>query len=257
MDFFGISVPQASLDISRYTELAPQNLLYDRSSRVYLATSDFKPLYAGTQPQQYLNQLLASETGILDQGTSFIGLRPPIASVPQPGREVAADVLAALLQAIYCAAGLKVSYQSMSRPEPSIRIISPHAFAYDGFRWHVRAFCHSRNEFRDFVLGRIIEVFSAESVESPVMEDKEWNTVLTLILAPNPALSAGKKRVIELDYGMKNGEVELECRQALLFYTLKRLGLYQRGDAQPEVQQIVLKNESDLSPYINSSAGNT
>jgi hypothetical protein len=249
-DFFGISVPQASLDIARYTELAPQNLEYDRSSRVYQATADFHPLHAETQPDQYLNELLAATEGVLEPDASFIGWRPPVDGVARPGRTVAADTLAALLKAIREASGLKVVYQSMSRPAPSSRTISPHAFAYDGFRWHVRAFCHSRQEFRDFVLGRILEVQGVEPAGTPASEDVVWNTILTLVLAPNPKLSPGGQRAIELDYGMSNGEVELKCRQALLFYTLKRLGLGHQADVQPEVQQIVLKNQADLAPYL-------
>lgn len=253
-DFFGISVPQASLDIARYTELAPQNLTYDRSSRVYQATADFRPLHAATQPQQYLNELLVSATGVLESDVSFIGWQPPVASVASPGRGVAAEILFTLLKTIREASGLKVVYQSMSRLEPSARTISPHAFAHDGFRWHVRAFCHSREEFRDFVLGRILEVQAIEPAGRPASEDNEWNTVLRLVLAPNPGLSAGKRRAIELDYGMSNGETELKCRQALLFYTLKRLGLSQRETPPPETQHIVLKNEADLAPVLNSHA---
>ncbi|OIN69518.1 transcriptional regulator [Ralstonia solanacearum] len=249
-DFFGISVPQASLDISRYMELAPQNLQYDRSSRVYLATADFHPLHAGTQPERYLNELLAATEGVLEPEDSFIGWRPPAGGVPRPGRTVAADTLAALLRAMREASGLKVVYQSMSRPDPSLRTIAPHAFAYDGFRWHVRAFCHSRKDFRDFVLGRILEVQGTEPAGALAGEDAAWNTILTLVISPNPNLSPGGQRAIELDYGMSNGEVELKCRQALLFYTLKRLGLDHRSDVQPEVQQIVLKNHADLAPYL-------
>jgi predicted DNA-binding transcriptional regulator YafY len=162
--------------------------------------------------------------------------------------------LCALLKAIREASGLKVVYQSMSRLEPGARTISPHAFAHDGFRWHVRAFCHSREEFRDFVLGRILEVQGIEPAGRPAGEDNEWNTVLPLILGPNPELSAGKRRAIELDYGMSDGETELQCRQALLFYTLKRLGLSQRGTQPPETQQIVLKNEADLASFLKSAA---
>lgn len=44
-DFFGISVPQASLDLSEYTKLAPDNLEYDMSSRVYRSTKLFQPVY--------------------------------------------------------------------------------------------------------------------------------------------------------------------------------------------------------------------
>lgn len=249
-DFFGISVPQASLDIARYMELEPQNLEYDRSSRVYQATNSFHPLHSGTHPGQYLNELLAATEGILEPEASFIGWRPSVDSVPRPGRTVPANTLAALLRAIRETSGLKIVYQSMSRPDPSTRTISPHAFAFDGFRWHVRAYCHTRKQFRDFVLGRILEIQGVESPGRPASEDMEWNTVLTLVLAPHPELSAGKQRAIELDYGMTNGEVELKCRQSLLFYILKRLGLDSYVEASPEAQQIVLKNKADIAPYL-------
>jgi hypothetical protein len=138
----------------------------------------------------------------------------------------------------------------MSHPEPGTRVISPHALAHDGFRWHVRAFCHSRSEFRDFVLGRILDVLGCENVRKPSTEDVEWNTILTLVLAPHPGLSEGKRRIIELDYGMQDGTVELSCRQALLFYALKKLGL-SRHDGRPEAQQIVLKNQTELSAFLS------
>ena len=174
-------------------------------------------------------------------------------SVPQPGRVVESETLAALLKAIRENAGIQVVYQSMSRPAPSTRIISPHALAYDGFRWHVRAFCHSRLKFRDFVLGRILEVKSVEPAGNSGSEDLEWHTVLTLVLAPHPGLSDGKRRAIEFDYAMKDGEAKLECRQALLFYTLKRLGLNSSMTASPEAQQIVLKNQAELSHLLSAS----
>lgn len=251
-DFFGISVPQASLDIARYTELAPQNLAYDRSSRVYQVTDAFQSVSGESQSQRYLNELLATATGVVAPEASFIGWRPSVDYVPHPGRGADADTLAALLKAIREGMGIKFVYQSMSSPEPGTRIVSPHALAHDGFRWHIRAFCHSRREFRDFVLGRILAVESFEPAGNVASEDFEWNTVLTLILAPHPGLTEGKRRVIELDYGMKDGEVTLECRQALLFYTLRQLGLNSPLATTPEAQQIVLKNQAELSHLLST-----
>jgi len=251
-DFFGISVPQASLDIARYAELAPQNLAYDRSSRVYQVTNTFQPVCRESQPQRYLTELLATATGVIEPEASFIGWRPSVDCVPQPGRGVDAGTLTALLRAIRENTGLKIVYQSMTRPEPSARIISPHALAFDGFRWHVRAFCHSHSDFRDFVLGRIIEVLSVEAAGGFAAEDLAWQTLLTLVLAPHPDLSTGKRRAIELDYGMTEGEVNLTCRQALLFYALKRLGLDDHLSQRPEAQQIVLKNHAELAHILSS-----
>jgi predicted DNA-binding transcriptional regulator YafY len=45
----------------------------------------------------------------------------------------------------------------MSTAVPSWRWIEPHACAFDGLRWHVRAFCRKDGVFKDFLLSRIIE----------------------------------------------------------------------------------------------------
>jgi hypothetical protein len=251
-DFFGISVPQASLDLSRYIELAPGNLKYDRSARVYLAQGTFQPVYVGTQPERYLNELLATSQGVLERVDCFIGWQPMTAGIPHPERMVEPSTLASLLKAMRETLGVKVSYQSMSSPEPSVRTITPHAFAHDGFRWHVRAFCHSRNAFRDFVLGRILDVQGFEAPGTSAEQDTPWNTLLTLVIEPNPGLSPGGQRAIALDYGMTDGQASLQCRQALLFYSLKRLGLLQQGGLRPETQQIVLKNRAEIEPFLAS-----
>ncbi len=66
-EYFGISVPQASLDIAKYTELAPNNLTYDRSSKTYTAAPSFRPLYQRSSAQRYLAELLATKMGWLSQ----------------------------------------------------------------------------------------------------------------------------------------------------------------------------------------------
>ncbi|UJW79446.1 hypothetical protein [Hydrogenophaga sp. SL48] len=81
-------------------------------------------------------------------------------------------------------------------------------------------------------------------------EDEAWHRIVTLKLGPCTDLSPAAKKVIELDYGMTDGSVELECRQALLFYTLKRLGLLDDQAASPEVLQIALLNREEISPLL-------
>ena len=139
-DFFKISVPQASADIARYAELAPGNLVYDTSSRIYVATAAFTPHFESSGARQYLSQLLALERQILMSDQAFLAFRPPMASVPLPTRTIDSKTLALMLQAIAERAKLKIRYQSIARDEPQERFISPHAFGYDGVRWHVRAF---------------------------------------------------------------------------------------------------------------------
>lgn len=41
VDYFGISLSQASLDIVAYTRLVPANIAYDKTSRVYRRTAAY------------------------------------------------------------------------------------------------------------------------------------------------------------------------------------------------------------------------
>jgi hypothetical protein len=45
VDFFGISTPQASLDLAQYQQLAPQNMCYDTREKTYCRTEKFVRLY--------------------------------------------------------------------------------------------------------------------------------------------------------------------------------------------------------------------
>ena len=253
-DFFDISVPQASLDIARYTSLAPDNLDYDRSTRTYLSSDKFRALYPTSAPDHFLNELLnAAQAG--DTQGGMLGRVPPLAIVPSPGRTISANALIAIQRAIRQGTGLRVMYQSLSRPEPGLRTITPHALAHDGFRWHVRAYCHTREEFRDFVISRVLRI---EGVTEPGLgaeADAEWNTIVSLALAPHPKLNVAHRRAIELDYGMTRGRVELRCRRALLFYVLRHLRLDGEETAAPEAQQIVLSNRRQIERLRRSVEG--
>lgn len=252
-DFFGISVPQASLDIARYEELAPHNLRYDRSARVYVASADFRALYPSSSPQRYMAELLGQAEG---PGPSLLGYRPPIASLPQLQRTLDANVVVALQRAIRDRLGLRIVYQSMSRAEPHARVISPHAFAHDGHRFHVRAFCHERAAFRDFVLGRILEVQGVTSPGPDGSDDHAWHTELELELAPHPKLPLAHRKAIALDYSMEDGRVTLRCRIAFVFYVLRHLRLSLSAAASLEAQehQIVLKNWREVARALGDVA---
>jgi WYL domain len=251
-DFFSLSVPQASADLSKYSEAAPLNLSYDTKAKCYVKADGFSPIYARSSSRTYLNELLALATNVIEPKSSFIGWRPDLGVAPIPGRTLDGQVLSYVVQAIREKLKLSVWYQGMSRPDPIARELSPHALAFDGFRWHVRAYCHLRSAFQDFVIGRLTDVRIGDISDVDRSADQPWNEMLTLILAPHPGLSPGGKRAICMEYGMIDGSVQLSCRQALLFYALRRLKLDQVEDPkQAASQQIVLLNREDLQPYID------
>ena len=247
---FGISVPQASADIAAYSELAPANLAYDRSERVYAATPAFSPAFPTTNSERYLNDLLAMSSGDSLSETSYVGWAPPIALANAPARAVPSDVLVAFVRAMRNGHTLNVLYQSMARPEPVWRELTPHGIGHDGFRWHVRAFCHTRQAFRDFVFARVLEVKSGEISDIRAENDEAWFSTVRLILGPSAGLSESRRRVVELDYAMANGELVMETRAAMLYYVLQRLGLSRDGELRPEAQQITLKNAQEVQTII-------
>ena len=115
--------------------------------------------------------------------------------------------------------------------------------AFDGFRWHTRAFCLTDEAFKDFLLSRILEMRGSRESGVSADNDCDWNSEVTLELGPHLALSETQAKVIALDYGMRGGKARIKVRRALLYYALRRLGLDTDPAARrPQDQQIVLLN---------------
>jgi len=249
--FFGISVPQASLDIAKYKELASNNLSYDRRQKVYIKTGSFKAVFASTDPEYYLSELLSLKGNVLDRDRGFINWKPEYDVVPIPKRKVPSTILFVVLNAISKKIVIDVMYLSKRTLEPTSRRLSPHAIAHDGMRWHVRAYCYRRKEFRDFVIARFLKVELTNELGMSSCKDTGWNNILSLELSPNPNLPIPHQKVVELEYDMSEGVVEFSCREALLYYVLRILGLPLSQDMSSLDQQVVLKNHSDLVSYIS------
>ncbi|WP_047286532.1 WYL domain-containing protein [Pseudomonas protegens] len=240
--FFGISVPQASLDFAAYQELAPENMAYDRTLKAYVAGPDFKPALTNPDPEHYLNELLQRGIGNIAPSDSFIGWAPPIASLPSPTRQVDQQILIKLIKALQVGETVDVDYRSMTNfDEPAFRTILPTSLAHDGFRWHTRAFCFKSGLFKDFVLGRINALKASIDPPSEVPKDVEWETFIEVVIGPNPSYPPQKRKAIEHDYQMVNGEARLRARKAQLYYLNRRLNLNEKpGDPVSEHQQIVM-----------------
>ena len=249
METFGISHQQASLDLSGYADQWKRNLVYDKSLRSYVRGKHFKPRFITPSVEEYLSQLLAVEQGLVSREQSWINLFPNYATTPTPARGIAPETLREVLIAIHAPAALQVTYQSMSRPDPSARWIEPHALAFDGFRWHTRAFCQNDKVFKDFLLSRIVEVGHQGPVTADPQADTDWHNEVVLEIGAHPELSPTQRQAIEMDYGMEEGKAQIPVRRALLDYALKRLGLDTDLTARrPQDQQIVLLNSEVLRP---------
>lgn len=248
---FGVSQTQASMDFKAYQGLAPGNLIYDGTEKTYRPSETFKPLFFQISADSYLMPLLLIAAGAVEPSGTWLKTIPAFHVSPVPARGVAAHILRAIVRAQEDGAPIEVLYQSMSAPESSWRWIEPHAFAHDGFRWHVRAFCQRSGIFKDFVLSRILEHRSAadrRTALSKPSDDVEWQAEVILHIKPHPDLSPAQQTAIRLDYGMDaTGQAQITVRKSMLYYTLKRLGLDTDVAARrPQDQQIVLVNAAEV-----------
>lgn len=279
VDFFNISIPQASLDLSKYNEIVSQatpqrkNLSYDRHLKVYVKSADYKPIFPKIcSPENYLNDLLSLAQGDLVKSRNFFGFVPNVgvASFNPPRRNISSQVLYNILEAIRTKKALRIAYYSLTSLKQTDNLIAPHGLAFDGMRWHVRAYCYEKHSFRDYVLSRIVKCAEpsiiapndryAAKVDGDFIEvgtsgrdDREWNDLVDLVLKPNPDLPDAARRAIEFDYGMGDkGYVIYPCRRALLFYALQYLRLTEADKALPAMSRlIVLDNEAEVMRRLN------
>ncbi len=238
-DQFGVSMPQASKDFALYTDRAPDNMVYDKSAKRYLAAPGYKPVFLEPRADTYLSRLQA--------GTS---------SLPIPCRHVKVEVLRPILIAIRNQRSIKIEYQSMNRhrPAPQWRWITPHALADDGLRWHARAWCHVDCKFKDFILSRCLQVQGQDKPAAKPEADRLWHEVFQVILIPNPVLGKAQQAIIAQDYGMMDGEVAVPVRKALLYYFQKRLRLdiADRVDRANETP-VIIANQADFDGALTEA----
>lgn len=214
IDTFRVSQPQAALDLKAYlAALPPGQVTYNTRRRRYEASATFEPLFGLPSIAPWLERSRQASLAI--------------EILPTLDRPLDVVLMARLYRAIRDRKTIRVAYQTMQRPSAEDRSITPTAFVSDGQRWHVRAYCHLREAYRDFVLSRITlsadEVLgSVEGAELPL--DVEWCSWVTLKLAPAAHLEESQQRAVCWDYGF-DGELSVTVRRTLEFYAMRRWGL--------------------------------
>src|SRR5690554_755581 len=242
---FGLSRQQASGILSRYNALAPGNLYYSSSAKAYLANETFAPLYISADATDYLNWL---NTGHL----SGPHARLPHEDLQLPPRQVSVAVMRGLIIAIREQRRLEVDYVSLSNPNREGRIIAPHTFVKTGLRWHLRAWCEKSKNYRDFVLSRFRGTPQLLNKTAHTGEqDTAWHTEVTVVLQPDPRLSAAKRQVLEEDYQMHQSKLHITTRACLVQYLLNEMQINIKVlDGTPEAQQLVLVNKHDIKEWL-------
>jgi hypothetical protein len=250
MDGFGISRVQASKDLTLYQSLCPGNIRYDKFLKRYVLDEAFKPAFMSGTAGEFLQVLRVQQDQAGGAVVTLVGHLPMVDVIEPVFRQVNPLVLQIVNQAIIAGKEVRVRYQSMSRAEPALHRLCPHALAFDGLRWHVRAFSYTHHEFRDFVLARIHAAEFSGFADVDADEDVAWQTFVPVRIGAHPGLSAMQKQAVEFDYGMASGVLEHKVRAALLPYFLRMMRISHDDLAREAMaQQIVLLNREELSQY--------
>ncbi|MGH8332940.1 MAG: helix-turn-helix transcriptional regulator [Pseudomonas fluorescens] len=250
---FGISRQQASKDINTYiNEHAPKNLTYDKQIKGYVPSKVFKPLFIDDSASAYLHLLYQNNARAPHiEGLALAYAHTKVLEVPD--RSIKAEILRPLLKACREHLRLDIDYVSLNSPEPEGRTIAPHTLVYTGMRWHVRAYCEKNREYRDFVLSRLRGVpdMREDETANGIDGDEVWNTEVAIIIKPDGRLNKAQQAIIEVDFGMTDGQLIVPSRRALVMYVLQRYQIDPKNlNPNPDAQQIVVANLKELKPWL-------
>jgi hypothetical protein len=244
MKQFGLAEAAATRDVANYKELAETNLEYDTRLKLYKATDMFKPLF-NYQADQVLAALYQGF------GDHLVAKPKPYISCEIPSQLNKPDigVLSQITRAIYNRQAIAIQYRSM-RSGLTEREIVPFSLVDNGLRWHVRAYDRRREQFMDLVITRISNPKPASILTTEEHElkdcDNQWNRIVELEIVAHP--SQVHKETIEIDYGMKDGLLNINVRAAVAGYLLRRWNVdcTKDGILKGEEYHLWLKNRQAL-----------
>jgi len=243
---FGLSSIRASQWIREFRDKAPDWLIMNNIERSFDATPSFYENEDGAESD-------------LDQYLSIVGLphamnsnrKPIVAAFPDitiPNSRIFSVLsLAARTHRV-----VEITYRSMSEPEPHKRRLSPHSIVHAGRRWHVRAYCKEKMQFRDYALGRIVDAKLTEMPSEKIMDDdKSWMTEVRVRLVAHPDLTPAQESVIRFEYFKNTSARVVICRGALVSYFIQdiRAAIDIKKQRAPDYQ-LAVSNIKEVEPWL-------
>jgi hypothetical protein len=244
---FEMGMANATRDIVLYRELAPDNSEFDNPSKYYFQSKTFNPLF-----EHDARKTLIQLANDISDGFDAIGdLQFPV-ETPSQLNVPNIFIVARLVQAIFNKKAVGVIYTSLTSGSASRELV-PHSIVDNGLRWHLRAFDRKSSSFRDFVLTRVSNVkILCEDERAPKQyEDKldahQWQRIMPLQLIPHPN-NIKFPTAIEMDYGMRDGVLNLDVRAALVGYLLRRWNVdcTEGSNLKGAEYQLWLRNQQTL-----------
>lgn len=253
-DSFDVVPAQVTRDIGIYLERCPGNLAYNNRQKVYLPTTNFKPVLATGDANEHLSLLRAgAQKKTVDVLPSLAAGTVGHAVLPTPSAQVHAEVLRLVLHAIREKAGLRVRYLSMDGGEGA-RDIWPHGLMFAASWWYARAFDRSRQQFRDFAVHRID---TAELIDLPATlgpeADSLWQQWAEVVVVPDPRLSEIQQRIVARDFQMKKDRLGWAWKERMRLCQIGYFAATHWLDIsmnRPRRTRVTIRNKSELEQYF-------
>ncbi len=244
IDRFGVAPAGATRDLALYREIAPQNITFDGSNKIYRIAPAFSPLFDHATQRVLSALALGFGDGVNCATQPLVPCESPTAlSNPKM------DVLAPICRAIHAKRPIAICYHSMSSGK-SERVIVPFSLVDTGLRWHVRAFDRKTSEFRDFVVTRIKAPTLVD--EEPLAHERpendiQWTRIVELDFVPHPRLE--RPEIIKMDYGMTDDSIRMRVRAAVAGYMLLHWSVDCSADHRLKEEQYRLWLSDPLALY--------
>lgn len=228
---FGINKKTAQKVITAYYEEYADNIAYDRSKRRHVKKEGFKSKNkAIAESLKFLNYLRGKH--LCDQYyDNEVGEWSDV-SVRDFNRFMSPtlnyDVIHPVIIALRHRYTLEIEYLAKDpRDTLTSRIISPNHLIFAKNRYHIHAYCHSKERHLDFVLSRIISAKTLNKYEYVNSDQsEEWNTSVKLTLQPNPKIDQKARDALLINFPqVVEGKLIITCRKTEAFYIKSELGV--------------------------------
>lgn len=241
-DLFGLQVVQSSRLLAEFRQRMEGQIVEDPRSKT------FKPASQGCIGSDVSLAEYAQMTHLNELGN------PSVIDARYDLTTVSPAIFSVIRKAATKGTGVSIQYASMAHPSFEVRSVFPHSIVLVGRRWHVRAWCEKRQQFRDFNLGRIRSA-EALPLSAPHAQSADiyWQRMAEIRLAAHRALSLEQQIIVQHECLNSAKEKSIQVRACLAAYVIQdlRAAMSLENERPPEFQLEIL-NADELRPLLFS-----
>lgn len=236
---FGLSSGQASRLIAEFRTKFPRKIEMEPRTKSWVPIEITDAESRGGEMDEYI----VIQTRLLGESPVWYQDSRPDFVAPS------ADKFRVIRQACDLGAGVSMKYSSLTQG-PRERVIYPHAIVQLPQRWHVRAWCVMRSEYRDFNFGRMSELQLISDARPDMPGDTSWNQFVSLRVKPHRNLNAVQFDTVQLELCGGAMARRISVRGALVPYVLNDLRIASEPTRQKPPEYLLELMNKDVEKFL-------